>query len=242
MKTALILGATSAIAQETARVWAEQGHTLALVGRSPEKLEAVAQDLRVRGATVHSRVFDLDKIEDHASLIDWAFEILIQVDTALIAHGAMPEQKRLESDPVLFRSMVQTNYVSVVSLGNLLARKMQTGGVLAVLSSPAGERGKPSNFLYGSTKAAVTLYLQGLRAQCFGSGIRVITLIPGMVDSPMTSGMKKGPLFSTAKAVGNGVARAIEGGADVAYIPGYWRWILWIIRLIPEGLFKRLSL
>jgi len=113
---------------------------------------------------------------------------------------------------------------------------------LAVISSVAGERGRQSNFVYGAAKSAVTEYLSGLRNRLYGSGIKVITIKPGMVDTPMTSEMDKGLLFANVNSVGKTIYKKIKNGNDVVYVPGYWKLIMGIIKSIPESIFKKLNI
>jgi len=139
---------------------------------------------------------------------------------------------------------LSTNALSVVSLGTLLANRLeaQGRGCLAVISSVAGDRGRQSNYVYGTAKATVTAFLSGLRNRLQRSGVRVLTVKPGMVDTPMTAGMKKGPLFASPETVAAGIVRAVDKGKDVVYLPGYWRLVMAVIKALPEGVFKRLKL
>ncbi len=246
MRKIVIFGATSAIAQETAKRFAVDGDALFLVGRNSEHLENVAADLKVRGA---SQVYchptpDLTHHDFHGEIIKKAGESLGGIDTVLIAYGSLPDQKACEKDFLLAKKEIDTNFLSVVSLLTLLANhfEQQGHGCLAIISSVAGDRGRQSNYVYGSAKGALSLFLQGLRNRLSKSGITVTTLKPGFVDTPMTASLKKGALFVGPDVVAGGIYKAILKKKDVVYLPWFWRWIMGVIKMIPESVFKKLSL
>jgi short-subunit dehydrogenase len=245
MAKILIIGAGSAIAEAAARRWASRGDALFLVDRDAERLGAVAADLRVRGGTVAGQsVMDVNDFGRHAPVLEEAIASLGGLDLALIAHGTLGDQAACERDPAVALKEFSTNALSVISLGTLLANLLeaQGRGCLAVISSVAGDRGRQSNYLYGTAKATVTAFLSGLRNRLFRSGVRVLTIKPGMVDTPMTASFKKGPLFASADTVAEGIVRAVDRKKDVVYLPGYWRLIMAVIKAMPEGVFKRLKL
>jgi decaprenylphospho-beta-D-erythro-pentofuranosid-2-ulose 2-reductase len=248
MTRILIFGATSAIAQATARIWARRGHRLFLVGRDPAKLAALVADLDVRAGApgrMHGRQADLDDLSAHAPLIAEANAALGGIDIVLIAHGTLPDQSRCAVDPALALKEIHTNALSVVSLCTLLGQQFeqQRAGQLAVISSVAGDRGRQSNYVYGAAKGMVSLYLQGLRNRLFAAGVNVLTIKPGFVDTPMTAGIDKGgPLWATPDAVAKGIVSALDRRRDVVYLPGFWRPIMGVIKSIPESVFKRLHL
>lgn len=245
MKKILIVGATSAIARSTQRLWAERGDALFLLARSEEKLAAVAKDLRVRGAAdVHYAAADLSDPSKHSALIEEAAEKLGGLDVVLIAYGSLPEQRSLEPTYQATEEALRTNFLSVVSWLTPLANRFeaQKSGTLAVISSVAGDRGRSSNYIYGTAKGALSIFLQGLRNRLHKAGVNVLTIKPGFVDTPMTADIKKNALFATPEQVAKGIVRAIDKGADVAYLPGFWRGVMLIIGAIPERIFKRLNL
>lgn len=245
MKRILIVGATSAIAERYARIGAAAGGAFFLAGRNGPRLEAVAADLRTRGAAdVHALVLDVDELDAHAGLVASAWEALGTVDVALIAHGTLPDQAACERDADLALRGFSTNAVATIGLMNRLAARLeqQGSGTLAVISSVAGDRGRASNYVYGSAKAAVTAYASGLRQRLRGRGVNVLTVKPGFVDTPMTRAFRKGPLWATPEAVARGIDRAIARGRAVAYLPGFWWGVMRVITHIPEPLFRRLSL
>lgn len=245
MRKVLILGATSAIAEATARRLASAGDALYLVGRRPDRLQAVADDLRVRGgAPLEFEVLDLNRLEDHPAMIERAVQALGGLDTVLIAHGTLSDQAACQGSVERTLAEMHTNALSVVSLLTLLAERFeaQGRGTLAVISSVAGDRGRRSNYVYGSAKALVTAFTSGLRQRLGPCGVNVLTIKPGFVDTPMTASFPKGPLWVQPDTIARGIVAALRGHRSVAYLPGFWRLIMAVIRVIPEPLFRRLSL
>ena len=166
------------------------------------------------------------------------------LDVVLIAYGTLSNQVACEADAALTLRELNTNFLSVASLLTELANRLkhQGHGTLAVISSVAGDRGRPSNYVYGSAKGALSLFLQGLRGRLFHVGVHVLTIKPGFVDTPMTADVKKNPLFASPQRVGADIVRACDQGRNVLYTPFFWRFVMTVIRLIPEPLFKRLKL
>lgn len=245
MKRVVIFGASSAIAEATARHFATAGDSLLLVGRSRSRLDCIADDLRVRGAgTVGVEVLDALDLDGQPSVIERAAEFLGGIDVALIAYGTLPDQQAAESDVALVRQTLEINAVSILCLMSRLAAYLQRegAGTLAVISSVAGDRGRASNYLYGAAKAAINHYAEGLRCRFAGSDVRIVTIKPGFVDTPMTAHFDKGILWASADAVATKIHAAVLSGRDVVYVPWFWRWIMLVIRLIPGWLFKRLPL
>lgn len=245
MQKILIVGATSAIAEATARLWAVRGDALFLVGRNSTRLETIAADLRVRGAAaVGCFTMDATDTATHAAMLEAAKAALGGLDVALIAHGTLPDQKACEASVELTLQEIGNNGLSVVALATLLASRFeaQGHGTLAAISSVAGDRGRQSNYVYGAAKGMVSLFLQGLRNRLAKKGVQVLTIKPGFVDTPMTASFKKGALWAQPDDIARGILRAIEQRRDEVYLPGFWRLIMAIIRHIPERIFKRLSL
>ena len=240
----LIAGATSAIAHEAAKCFAREGAEFFLVGRSTDKLEAVAQDLKVRGAKrVDTCLLDLADLERHQEVIDTAFATLGGLDTVLISYGTLGDQQKCEQSVEETLKEFMTNCASMIALLTLLGNyfEQQQRGCICVVTSVAGDRGRRSNYVYGATKGAVSLFLQGLRSRLYKAGVSVITVKPGLVDTPMTAAIKKGPLFASARMVGEGIHKAIKQHKEVVYLPWFWRYIMLIVKSIPESMFKRLS-
>ena len=239
----VIFGATSGIAQAVAREYARRGARMVLVARAPERLAAVAADLEVRGATVVRRVAELTDLLGQGALVDEAVAALGGIDVALIAHGMLPDQGEAARNPALSRTTWEANFVSAAALAERLAERMAEAGhgVLAVLSSVAGERGRASNYVYGAAKAALTTYASGLGHRLRGTGVTVVTVKPGPVDTPMTAGRGVSPgLLADVDEVGARIHRALERRERVVYVPGRWRWVMAVIRSLPVRLFERL--
>jgi short-subunit dehydrogenase len=245
MKKILIVGAASAIAEHYARLEAGDGGAFCLVGRSPGRLQAIADDLRVRGASdVFVLPMDVNEVERHAGMLDEAWDRLGGIDVVLLAHGTLPDNAECAADPALALREFATNGSSTIALMAAAAVRLeaQGGGTLAVVSSVAGDRGRASNYLYGSAKAAVTAYASGLRQRLHGSGVNVVTIKPGFVDTPMTRDFRKGLLWASPQAVARGIVRAIDRRRAVAYLPWFWWAIMRVITHIPEPVFRRIRL
>jgi hypothetical protein len=245
MRRILIVGATSAIAEATARLWAVRGDALFLAGRRAGRLDMIAADLRVRGAsTVAYAMFDACDVANHAAMLQAAETELGGLDIVLIAHGSLPDQQACEASVELTLAATQTNALSVIALATLIGQgfEAQGRGCLVVIGSVAGDRGRQSNYVYGAAKGMVDLFLQGMRNRLAKKGIQVLTVKPGFVDTPMTAAFPKGVLWVKPDVIARGIVRAIDGGRDVVYLPGFWRPIMAVIRHIPERVFKRLSL
>ncbi|RMH60755.1 MAG: SDR family oxidoreductase [Zetaproteobacteria bacterium] len=245
MRKVLIVGATSAIVNATARCFASEGDRLFLVARNSERLEQVADDLRARGAAdVHCHVMDANDFAAHAAMIDAAREAMGGLDTVLIGHGTLSDQQACQQSVERTFAEFNTNCLSYLSLLTLLGNhfEQQKHGVIAVISSVAGLRGRQSNYVYGAAKAAVIAFTQGLRNRLAKHGVAVVDVRPGFVDTPMTAHFDKGLLWAKPKQVGARIHKAMVRGEDIVYAPFFWRWIMLIIRLIPEAVFKRLSL
>ena len=245
MRKVLIMGATSAIAEATARILAARGDCLYLVGRRADALAAIAADLKVRGARqVMFEPLDANDIESHEPMLARAAQAISGLDTVLVAHGTLSDQKACEASVQLTVQELMTNAISIVALLTLVAQQFerQKSGTIAVISSVAGDRGRASNYVYGSAKAMVTAFLSGLRQRLSKSGVAVITIKPGFVDTPMTAAFPKGALWAKPQAVAAGIVRAMDRSATVVYLPAFWRPIMTIIRLIPERIFSRIAL
>lgn len=240
----LVLGATSGIARAVALELGRLGHPLCLAARDPEELEAVAGDARVRtGRAVLAVPFDAS---DTASLRE-AFrqaEGMGPLAGCLVAFGYLGDQSEAETDPEEARRILEANFVQAALAAQAAALRLESqgSGWLAVLGSVAGDRGRRSNYVYGSAKGGLAVFLQGLRARMHGTGVRVVTVKPGPVDTAMTFGMGRLPLLAQPGDVARQIVRAIERGREVVYVPGPWRLVMAVLRAIPEPLFKRLPL
>ncbi|MFC1491147.1 SDR family oxidoreductase [Nitrospinota bacterium] len=245
MKNVLVIGATSVIANETAKLIASERGNFFLVGRNEEKLKSVADDLKVRGAPkADIFVMDLNDCDGHSKLVDGALKSLSRFDIVLIAHGTLPDQTSCALNPTETIQALHTNAISTISLLTHIANQMekQKDGCIAVLSSPAGDRGRKSNYIYGSAKSAVSTFLEGLRNRLHESNVHVLTVKPGFVDTPMTKNMQKGLLWVGPDVIASGIWEAIRKKRSVVYLPWFWKYIMFMIKCIPESIFVRLSL
>jgi hypothetical protein len=245
MQRILIIGATSAIAEAAARLFAGRGDALFLAARNSERLQGIAADLSVRGASlVETGEFDARAYDSAPALLHTATERLGGLDAALIAHGTLSDQAACQVSIDRMREEFDINALSVMALCTELANQFeaQGHGVIAVISSVAGDRGRQSNYVYGTAKAAVTAFTSGLRQRLYPKGVRVVTIKPGFVSTPMTAAFKKGALWATPARVAAEIVGAMDGGKAVLYTPWFWRPIMWIIRSVPENVFRRLRL
>ncbi len=249
MQKIVILGANSAIAKETARIWASQGKELFLVGRDAAKLEQLQGDLQVRGAkSVVTHVRDLAVTSQHEELFQSLEAHFSDYDTVFIAYGVLSDEKEAMESFESFAQDFQVNFLSVVSLLIYFANRFEEEAKagkrrkIGVISSVAGDRGRGSNYAYGSAKAALSTYLAGLRGRLAEHSVQVLTIKPGFVDTPMTDSVPKNALFASPQKVGKGIARAFESNADVVYLPWFWRFIMLALKMIPEPLFKYLKI
>jgi len=241
----LVIGATSAIAEACARRLAARGARLYLIARDGERLQLMMRDLGLRGASaVASATVDLRAHAEHARLVEDAWTHLGGVDAVLIAHGMLPDQATCEQDMAALRDVFETNTLSVMSLLTHVAPRLiaQRRGTIAVISSVAGDRGRASNYVYGASKAALDAFLSGLRNRLAAHSIRVVTVKPGFVDTPMTAALRKGWLWASPDQIARGIVRALDGGAEIVYLPWFWRPIMAVVRALPERWFKRMRL
>lgn len=241
----VIVGASSAIAEATARCYAARGARLFLIARQSQRLEDMASDLKVRGAAdVAFATLDVNQLDAHSDVLAQAWTWLGEVDAMLIAHGTLPDQNACEASAELAVKEFNTNGTSTIALMTVAANRFeaQRHGALAVISSVAGDRGRQSNYLYGSAKAAVTAFASGLRQRLTKVGVNVLTIKPGFVDTPMTRDFKKGALWATPEGIARGIVRATDRGRSVVYLPWFWLPIMLIIRHVPEFVFKRAKL
>ena len=243
----LIVGATSAIATAVARRYAGRGARLFLLARRPDALQACAADLRVRGAqAVATGVLDTDDIATHMPALRAAWQAWGGFDTALVAPGTLPDQAAAQASVAAMLKAFDTNGRSIVALLTDLANRFeaQGSGVIGIISSPAGDRGRASNYVYGSAKAAVSVFASGLRHRLYPKGVRLVTILPGFVDTPMTAGLPKtGPLWASPERVAADIAQALDGRRNgLLYTPWFWRWIMVIVQNLPQRVFLRSKL
>jgi len=241
----VVFGGTSAIAQAIVRAAGrERAVRVLLLGRNAQRLQSVKDDLTARGLTAAFQCADpSDSTLPWESLLRAAMPG--RIDLFLVAHGELPVQELTLADPALVARTLQVNFSSAAVLTVACARMLeqQGGGSLAVIGSVAADRGRASNFVYGSAKAGLETFLEGMRHRLAKNpNIRITTIKPGLTDTPMTADMPKGPLFSSAEKVGALSWKAIKNGVPVAYVPGWWWPILSIIRWVPRKIFYRTKL
>jgi short-subunit dehydrogenase len=241
----LILGATSAIARATAQELAARGHPLTLAGRDLAELERDAADIRLRsGVAVFVTAFDAEDFNGHSEFLSQVVTQCGGLDGVVLAFGYLGEQLRAAQDFSESLAIIQRNYVGAVSILNRCAETLaeQGHGTIIAISSVAGDRGRQSNYIYGSAKGGLSVYLQGLRNAMFHRGVHVMTVKPGFVDTAMTYGMPGLFLVASPQSVASRILRAVEKKCNEIYLPWFWRWIMLIIRHVPEHIFKRLKM
>jgi short-subunit dehydrogenase len=237
----LIFGATSAVAAEAALLYAARGDRLHLVARNAEKLAALAE--RCDSTTVTTQSADFALLEQNEQTVQQALAARGQVDIVLIAHGDLGDQLASERSFAEAERILRVNFTSVVSLLIPLANHLEQtkDGRIGVITSVAGDRGRPRNYTYGAAKGALNTYLQGLRTRLYGSGVSVTTIKLGPVDTPMTRDHEKHALFGKPQAVARSIVRALDAREAEAYVPSFWRAAMPVVKNTPEWLFQRLS-
>lgn len=240
----LILGATSAIARATAAAFAARGDALYLASRDLDELQRIAADLRLRyGVEVHCASFDAQATATHQEFFRSVVASMPNLSGVVLAFGYLGDQLAAR-DFNVGAQVIASNFTGAASILSLCAdhfESLQRGFIIGI-ASVAGDRGRQSNYVYGAAKGALSLYLQGLRNRLFPSGVRVITIKPGFVDTAMTYGLPGLFLIASPQDIGARIVASLGKPADVVYLPWFWRYIMLIIRLIPEPIFKRLKL
>lgn len=219
---------------------------LLLAGRNLQELEKNAADIEISGQGPKPLVFafDAQNMDSHQAFFAQVLDRAHSVEEAYLFFGLMHGQAAAQKDFHLAEEMLRVNYLGALSILERIAAYMEERkqGLIAAVSSVAGDRGRQSNYFYGSSKAGLNTYLQGLRNRLARSGVHVLTVKPGFVDTPMTRDMKKGLLFAKPEAVAQGILRAAAKKKNMVYLPWYWKWIMRIICMIPEGMFKKMKL
>lgn len=244
-KKILIIGATSSIAEHCSKIWAQRGDRLYLVARNEERLKTIATDLKLLGAKeVSSQHMDLNDMEHHAEMLDTAIIAMGGIDAVLIAHGTLSNQKACEQSVEKTLAETKTNAISTISLLTHIANSFEAkrAGIIAVISSVAGERGRASNYVYGSAKAMVTAFTSGLRLRLHKSNVAVVTIKLGFVDTPMTASFKKGLLWAKPASVAATIVRAIDTRKDEVYVPAFWWAVMMVVRALPISLLKKVKI
>jgi short-subunit dehydrogenase len=240
-----ILGAASAIAEATARIWAARGARLVLVGRNTERLGAIAADLKARGA------LQADIVVADCAVVDPTLELtrilgnLGGLDIVVLAYGVLGDQTQLERDAAATADILRTNFTSAAAWcqAAALVLERQRAGALLVIGSVAGDRGRRSNYVYGASKAGLAVLVQGIAHRLARSGARAVLIKPGFVDTPMAAGVaRKGSLWASAETVARAIVVSADRGGPVVYVPGFWRAIMFVVRNVPSAIFHRTSL
>jgi short-subunit dehydrogenase len=244
MKVA-ILGATRGMGRALARLMADGGHALFLLGRDKDDLARSARDLEARaglGAVGTARC-DLERPETFAPALDAAEAALGGLDTVVVTAGLFAAQDALEADVDLAQRLLLVDFTNTVTFCEHARKRLlaRGGGTLCVFSSVAGERGRKPVVLYGSAKAGLTRYLEGLDHKFRAAGLRCVCVKPGFVKTSMTEGLKPPPFAGEPEGVARIVLRAIERGTPVVYAPGMWRWVMLVIRSLPRAVMRRIG-
>ncbi len=245
MRRILVIGASSAIAQHCIRIWADRGEALFLVARNYECLQIITHDAIVRGAAkVDFYCADLNEIEEHPKLLEAANVALGHIDIVLIAHGTLSKQEDCQLSVDATLTEIRTNALSAISFLTYLANDFEArrAGIIAVISSVAGDRGRASNYVYGSAKAMISEFTSGLRQRLFRSNVTVTTIKPGFVDTPMTAKFQKGLLWAKPASVARAIVIAIDKKKDVVYVPAFWWGVMMLIKTLPTAIFKKIKL
>ncbi len=247
MRNVAIVGATSAIAMSVARRYAEDGARLFLAARHDARLASVAADLGLRGATVAGTAcVDLADPSCHRGLVAQADRALGGIDAILIAFGTLGDEDEARRDHRAMWREMTTNFLAPANLMHEAARVM-SGGTIAVIGSVAGDRGRQSNYVYGAAKGGLRVFAQGLRHR-LGTGPRIVLVQPGLVDTPMTSGLPKGGplarrLWATPERVARDIRRAMDRGRPaILYTPSLWRPVMLAVRMLPDAAFGKIRL
>jgi short-subunit dehydrogenase len=242
----LILGGTSGIGRGVTSAFARRGYETLVTGRELAEAQRVAQDLSVRyGTPSRGLAFDATLPETHGGFFENVLEETgDRLEGVVAAFGELGDHDVTQREPAAALEIISTNYSGLVSILTLAANHLERRrrGFIVGIGSVSGDRGRRSNYVYGSTKGAGAIFLAGLRGRLHPSGVRVLTVKPGFVDTAMTFGLPGVVLAADPERVGEQIARAVERGRDVIYVPGAWRAIMLLVRLIPERLFKRLKL
>ncbi len=242
--TILILGATSAIARATAAAFAAKGNDLYLAARDNDELERTTADLQIRyGVKVSYGLFDAEAIETHEPFFQAVVQEMHGISGVVLAFGFLGDQLAAR-DFKIGAKVIANNFTGAASFLSICANYFEPlkFGFIIGITSVAGDRGRQSNYVYGAAKGALSLFLQGLRNRLSSSGVRVITVKPGFVDTAMTFGMPGLFLVASPEYVGNRIVGALNKSSDVIYLPWFWRYIMLIIKHIPEFIFKRMKL
>jgi decaprenylphospho-beta-D-erythro-pentofuranosid-2-ulose 2-reductase len=243
-RAVLILGAASAIARSAANDFAAKGCPLFLAGRNQDELKRLASDIKIRHQTdVKIGLFDAEAFDTHYDFLQNVIHQMNGLDGVVIGFGDLGDHKKAIIDFKQALHIINCNYVGACSIISHCANYLgqQESGFIIALTSVAGDRGRQSNYIYGSAKAGLNTFLEGLRNRLFHANVRVITIKPGLVDTPMTFGRINFFLMASPESVGKKIVKISEQSKDIAYVPAFWRYLMMVVRFLPECIFKRLK-
>lgn len=244
VQSVLVLGATSEIAQATVRELVRaRARTVILAARDPRQLDGFADEIRALGATdVRPVGFDATATETHEQFVADVFDMTGDVDLVLLAFGVLGDQEVAERNPKETLAILETNFVGAASVAVPIAQRLiaQGHGTFVVLSSVAGERARRSNFVYGSSKAGLDAFFQGLGDSLVGTGARVMIVRPGFVHTKMTAGREPMPMSTTPEAVAQAIVRGVKRNQEIVWAPGALRFVMSAMRHIPRPIFRKL--
>ena len=246
VQSVLVLGGGSEIALATVRRLADaRTQTVVLAARKPEALAAAVHELRERGiTTVEAIEFDATALERHEAFVDDVFDRFGDFDVVLVAFGVLGDQTEAERYGTTATDIASVNYLGAMSIAIPIAQRLRTQGhgAIVALSSVAGERARRSNFVYGSSKAGMDAFFQGLGDSLVGTGVHVMVVRPGFVHTRMTEGLEPAPLSTTPDAVAEAIARGLGRRADTVWVPSTLRYVMSALRHMPRPLFRKLPL
>ena len=242
---AVVVGATRGIGRSLARLLAEGGAGIFVLGRNPTDLAATARDLEARGASapVRTGALDLARPADFGAALDAADEALDRFDTLVVTGGLFGLQAELAHDYVALERLLHVNFTGTVVLCQMAAERLAArgGGTICAFSSVAGDRARRSNYLYGASKAGLSAFLDGLGQAYAERGVRVVCARPGFVKTEMTAGLPVPPFAGEPEPVARAVLAAMSAGLPVVYAPAVWRWVMLVIRALPRSIIRRLN-
>lgn len=246
VQSVLVLGGGSDIGRATAQALvARRARKVVLAGRDPEALQPAVDALRGAGATTAEAVaFDAFASDSHPGFVNDVFAGHGDFDVVLLSFGVLGDQSLAENDPKHALDIIRTNYVGAVSVAIPIAQRLraQGHGTLVVFSSPAAKRARRANFVYGSSKAGLDTFAQGLGDALFGTGVRVMVVVPGFVKTKMTRGLQPAPFATTPEAVAKAIVEGLRSGADIVWVPPIVRWIVAVLRLLPRAILRKLPM
>jgi decaprenylphospho-beta-D-erythro-pentofuranosid-2-ulose 2-reductase len=250
VQSVLALGGGSEIALATVRALvARRATTVALAARRPDQLETEVKELRDLaggrpGVTIDAVPFDADALDTHDAFVEDVFDRYGDFDVVLVAFGVLGDQSRAERDASAAVEMARVNYLDPLAIAVPVANRLraQGHGTIVVLSSVAGERPRRSNFVYGSTKAGLDAFFQGLGDALVGTGVSVMIVRPGFVHTKMTEGLEPAPLATTPEALADAIVRGLERGSEIVWVPPALRFVMAGLRHLPRAVFRKLPL